>query len=249
MTNSTQKKGEKFETIVENIYIQIANNERIKAKVEKRVPMLGNDGASHEIDVLYSYEHFGVNYKVAIECKNWKNPINVSELRNFSYKLEHIGNINGIFISAESEFQDGAKKVSNFNGIELIKYNDFYRFINGQSSQYLIPDYKTIGDPFWMFMNLNGQNSIDQNLFLEEGILLFENKYFAEQFQKVCLINTSNNNIKLVGVSQPHLKEIISLKKTNKVSVKLFNQFTSNCKIIPFHFWDLDVKDIEMYIR
>lgn len=47
---------------------------------------------------------------MAIECKNWKNPINVGELRNFSYKLEHIGNINGIFISAESEFQDGAKK-------------------------------------------------------------------------------------------------------------------------------------------
>lgn len=248
MNNTSQVKGEKFESIVEKIYIQIANNERIKAKVEKRVPMIGADGASHEIDVLYSYEHFGVNYKVAIECKNWKNPINVSELRNFSYKLEHIGNINGIFISAESEFQDGAKKVSGFNGIRLIKYDEFFRFINGQNDQYLVPDYKTIGDPFWMFMNLNGQNSIEQNLFLKEGILLFENKYFAEQFQNLCLSNYGID-IKLVGVSQPHLKEIISLKNKNKVSVKLFNQFTSDLNNIPYHFWDLDVKDIEMYIR
>lgn len=248
MNNTSQLKGQKFESIVEKIYIQIANNERVKAKVEKRVPMIGDDGASHEIDVLYSYEHFGVNFKVAIECKHWKNPINVSELRNFSYKLNHIGNINGIFISAESEFQDGAKKVSSFNGIKLIKYDEFYRFINGQSHQYLVPDYNTIGDPFWMFMNLKGQSSIEQNLFLKEGILLFENKYFAEQFQKICLFNYGSN-IKLVGVSQPHLKEIISLKNKNKVSVKLFNQFTSDCNSIPYHFWDLEIKDIEMYIR
>ena len=64
MNNVSKEKGEKFESIVEKIYIQIANNERIKAKVEKHVPIIGDDGASHEIDILYSYEHFGVNYKV-----------------------------------------------------------------------------------------------------------------------------------------------------------------------------------------
>ena len=34
-----------------------------------------------------------------------------------------------------------------------------------------------------------------------------------------------------------------------KVSVKLFNQFTSDLNKWPYHFWDLDVADIEMYIR
>ena len=189
-----------------------------------------------------------MNFRVAIECKNWKNPINVSELRNFSYKLEHIGNINGIFVSAESEFQDGAKKVSSYNGIRLIKYNEFYKLTSGEHDKYLIPDYKTIGDPFWMFMNLNGKNSIEQNLFRTEGILLFESKYFAEQFQKLYLLNC-DHNIKLVGVSQSHLKEIIYLKNKYKVSVKLFNQFTSDLNKLPYHFWDLDVADIEMYIR
>ena len=111
MNDVSKGKGAQFESIVEKIYTQFANNERIKVKVERNVPIIGNDGASHEIDILCSYEHFGLNFRVAIECKNWKNPINVSELRNFSYKLEHIGNINGIFVSAESEFQDGAKKV------------------------------------------------------------------------------------------------------------------------------------------
>ena len=248
MNNISQVKGENFESVVEKIYAQIANNERVKVKIDKRVPMLGADGASHEIDVLYSFEHFGMNYRVAIECKNWKNPINVGELRNFSYKLEHIGNINGIFISAESEFQDGAKKVSIYNGIKIIKYDEFFKFINGQNEQYLVPDYKTIGDPFWMFMNLKGQNSIELNLCFEEGILLFENKYFAEEFQNHCL-SSCDKDIKLVGVSQSHLKEILFLKNRNNVSVKLFNQFTSEIDRIPYHFWNLDVNDIEMYIR
>lgn len=53
MNNVSKEKGEKFESIVEKIYIQIANNERIKAKVEKHVPIIGDDGASHEIDILF----------------------------------------------------------------------------------------------------------------------------------------------------------------------------------------------------
>lgn len=248
MNNKSQAKGKNFESIIEKICIQIANSERIKAKIEKRVPMMGNDGASHEIDVLYSYEHFGVNYRVAIECKNWQNPINVGELRNFSYKLEHIGNINGIFISADSEFQKGAKKVSSFNGIRLVKYNEFCSIINGEYEEYLVPDYQTVGDPFWMLMNLNGRNSMEKNLFLKDGILLFESKYFAKQFHNRCLLNYGSD-IKLVGVSQSHLKEIVFLKSKNNVPVKLFNQFTSNLDKIPFHFWDLDVTDIETYIR
>ena len=49
MNNVSKEKGDKFESIVEKIYIQIANNERIKAKVEKHVPIIGADGASHDI--------------------------------------------------------------------------------------------------------------------------------------------------------------------------------------------------------
>ena len=49
MGNSSDEKGKQFESIVEKIYIQIANNERIKAKIERNVPVVGNDGASHEI--------------------------------------------------------------------------------------------------------------------------------------------------------------------------------------------------------
>lgn len=248
MNDKPYIKGKNFENFVKEICSELANNERIKVKIEKNVPIIGDDGASHEIDVLYSFEHFGISYKVAIECKNWKKPINIAELRNFSYKLEHIGNINGIFISAESEFQDGAKKVSSYNGIRLVKYDELTKIIVGENEKYLIPDYKTIGDPFWMFMNLKGENTLEQNYFLPDGILLFENRYFAEQFQKNCLLHYYDD-IKIVGVSQAHLKEIKLLKQQNKASVKLFNQVTTDFNQKPYHFWNLDVNDIEMYIR
>lgn len=245
--NNTSK-GKEFELIVEKIYNELAKNERIKAKIDVRVQMSGNDGASHEIDILCSFEHLGMNYRVAIECKNWKKPINSLELRNFCYKLERIGNINGIFISAQSEFQDGAKKISNYNGIKLLKYDELQKLIEGQNYHYLTPNDKTIGDPFWMWLNLDGKNSLEQNSFLKDGVVLFESKYFAEQFQKRYLLNFHDNLI-LIGVSQSHLKELKYLKEQGKISVKLFNQFTSDLNIKPYHVWDLDVSDIDIYIR
>ena len=72
--------------------------------------------------------------------------------------------------------------------------------------------------------------------------------FSAESVKKAKRI-ASDNNVKLVGVSQQHLKEIMYLKDEYKVSVKLFNQFTSDLNKWPYHFWNLDVADIEMYIR
>ena len=86
-------KGDDFEKVVENIYLLLSKKERINAEIRTKVKMVGDDGATHEIDVLYSFEHFGIFYQVGIECKNWRKKINVSELRNFDYKLKHIGGI------------------------------------------------------------------------------------------------------------------------------------------------------------
>ena len=169
-------KGDDFEKVVEGICKQLSMKERINAKVQMKVQMPGDDGATHEIDVLYSFEHFGVYYQVAIECKNWKKSIKIIELRNFDYKLNHIGGINGIFISAESEFQDGARKVAEYNGIKLVKYENFDVFAKSEYTKYLKPDFETVGDPFWMLMNTDGKTPIEQNSVTQNKILLFNVK-------------------------------------------------------------------------
>lgn len=232
-------KGDDFEKVVENIYLLLSKKERINAKIQTKVKMVGDDGATHEIDVLYSFEHFGIFYKVGIECKNWRKPINVSELRNFDYKLKHIGGINGVFISAESEFQNGAFKVSEYNGIKLIKYDDFDTFAMFEYTKYLKPDFNTIGDPFWMLMDTDGKTPIEQNSIASNKILLFSSKKLAEDYK---LNNFKKEfNIIVVGVSQGHLKEIQQFNVHNNIHVCL-TDFTKQS--VELNRWDID-----LYIR
>ena len=233
------RKGDDFEKVVENIYLLLSKKERINAEIQTKVKMVGDDGATHEIDVLYSFEHFGIFYQVGIECKNWKNSINVSELRNFDYKLKHIGGINGVFISAESEFQNGACKVSEYNGIKLIKYDEFDTFAMSEYTRYLKPDFNTIGDSFWMLMNTDGKTPIEKNSVLSNKILLFSSKKLAEDykyknFEQEC-------NIIVVGVSQEHLKEIKNINEYDEIPVYLID-FT-------LEMAELSQWDIDLYIR
>lgn len=232
-------KGDDFEKVVENICGQLSKKERINTEIKTKVQMVGDDGATHEIDVLYSFEHFGICYKVGIECKNWKNPINVSELRNFDYKLNHIGGINGIFISAESEFQNGARKVSEYNGIKLVRYADFDIFAMSEYINYLKPDFKTIGDPFWMLMNTDGKTSLEQNCIKNSTIVLFSSKKLAEDYKSKNF--GPERSFIVVGVSQEHLKEIHQLHMNNDIRVYLID-FAQ--KIIELNRWD-----IYLYIR
>ena len=187
-------KGDDFEKVVENIYLLLSKKERINAEIRTKVKMVGDDGATHEIDVLYSFEHFGIFYQVGIECKNWRKPINVSELRNFDYKLKHIGGINGVFISAESEFQNGACKVSEYNGIKLIKYDDFDTFAMSEYTKYLKPDFNTIGDPFWMLMNTDGKTSIEKTVYYQIRFYYFQ----VKNWLKIISIKNSIRNIILL---------------------------------------------------
>ena len=233
------RKGDDFEKVVENICLLLSKKERINAEIQTKVKMVGDDGATHEIDVLYSFEHFGIFYQVGIECKNWENPINIGELRNFDYKLNHIGGINGIFISAESEFQNGACKVSEYNGIKLIKYDDFDTFAMSEYTKYLKPDFNTIGDPFWMLMDTDGKTPIEQNSIASNKILLFSSKKLAEDYK---LNNFKKEfNIIVVGVSQGHLKEIQQFNAHNNIHVCLTN-FTKQS--VELNQWDID-----LYIR
>ena len=232
-------KGDDFEKVVENIYLLLSKKERINTKIQTKVKMAGDDGATHEIDVLYSFEHFGVYYQVAIECKNWKNRINIGELRNFDYKLNHIGGINGIFISKESEFQDGARKVADYNGIKLVKYENFDVFAMSEYTKYLKPDFETVGDPFWMIMNADGKTSIEQNSIIPNTILLFSSKKLAEDYKiKNC---KKKCNIIVVGVSQEHLKEIQQFKVHDNIHVCLTDFIK---KRVELSQWDID-----LYIR
>jgi hypothetical protein len=232
-------KGDEFEKVVEEICLQLSIKERMNAEIKTKVKIQGDDGTTHEIDVLYIFEQFGIKYRVGIECKNWKQPINVSELRNFDYKLNHIGGINGIFISAESDFQSGARKVSEFNGIRLVKYDDFNKFANSDFFRYLTPDISTVGNPFWMLIDTKGEKSIEQNSVYKDRINLFLSKKLADEEKNNKFSDC--DNIIVVGVSQEHLKEIKKLKIHYRIQVYKINH--------TLNYQELSEADLNLYIH
>lgn len=244
----SQQKGSSFENVIQKIYLLISMKERIKATVDRDVTLIGRDGSSNQFDVIYEYEHLGSIFKVAIECKNWKNPVNVASLRDFQYKLGIVGGLNGIFISKDSYFQDGAKKVSEYNGIRIMKFEDFNIFISNENEEYLKPTQDTIGEPFWTIMNCNGKN-LNEQLIANDEILLFESESFAHQFYATYFLSDSTK--KVVGLSQAHLKEVIKmLSNENNLMVKIFNPYTSDIRISEYHFTEnINIDDLNWFVR
>lgn len=247
MFSKFKNRGRKFEDVIEEICGKIAEDERIDAKISKRIPLIGEDSASHEFDVLYEYEHCGLQYRVAIECKSWNKPINKSEVTDFAYKLKSVGNINGIFIS-ETRLQKGAELVSKFNNIKFIKYSDFRKFSLSKNERYLIPDYRTIGDPFWIFMDMNKKSILEQHLTFNKSLFLFESKYYAKEFEKQ-YINEENISLELVGVSQKHLKDIRALKDKYNFELCKFTPLLSDLDRNHFEFTRFGIEELDWFIR
>lgn len=232
-------KGKDFELIVKDICEKLSSMEMTNAEILTNVKMPGADGARHEIDVLYSFEELGLHYQVGIECKNWKYPIKIRELRDFSYKLDQIGGINGIFISADKGYQSGAKTVADYNGIRLVKYDEFEYYMKSNYTKYLNPDFGTIGDPFWMMINYEGSTSLEQNCIKDNDVDLFFSKKKAHDYKTKYYYK--DNNIKVVGVSQYHLKELKGLFLKDNVRFYIVDEFTDKVS--------LDEPDFDLYIR
>lgn len=247
MFNKFKNRGRTLENIIEETCKKIAEDERINAKISKRIPLIGADKATHEFDILYEYEHFGLQYRVAIECKSWNKAINKSQLTDFAYKLKSVGNINGIFLS-ETKLQKGAKLVSEYEDIKFIRYSDFRSFSLSQNEKYLLPNYRTIGDPFWMFINKSGTDFLEQNVLFNSMLYLFESKYYAMEFQRRVL-KQMNEDIELVGVSQSHLRDIKVSQIRYKFQIGLFNPIHEEWEINQFHFSPLDTEEIDWFIR
>lgn len=65
----------------------------------------------HQIDVYWQFTCGTVTYRVAVECKDYKNPVTAEKIEAFRATLLDIGDIHGIF-AARNGFQSGATKGS-----------------------------------------------------------------------------------------------------------------------------------------
>jgi len=100
--------GKKLEQIVEKI-LQASGCE-----TERRRKLQGRSGTLSEIDIVGKKS----SKTIAVECKNYSEPIGIDEIRSFAYKLKDLGyGWKGIFV-AYNGFTDGAAKLAENENIE-----------------------------------------------------------------------------------------------------------------------------------
>lgn len=87
-------------------------------KTEKRKKLLGKSGAKSEIDILAKRTTRGRERVLAVECKNYTNPVPIKDMRDFVSKLEDISIPNGLF-TTYSTFSSEAKAYGESKHIQM----------------------------------------------------------------------------------------------------------------------------------
>lgn len=73
---------------------------------------------SHDIDVLVTFEHVGVQIKWLVECKHWKDPVSKLHVLALREIVNDTGADRGILLS-ESGYQSGATGAASITNVQL----------------------------------------------------------------------------------------------------------------------------------
>lgn len=108
-----------YEKLVQDVYQTLHEDEGIDTiKVEHNKRIEGKSGCKHQVDIYWEFGMVGETYRVAIECKNYAEPVEIGKLRDFFGVLHDVGNVNGIFISKVG-FDSGAVRFADYYDISL----------------------------------------------------------------------------------------------------------------------------------
>jgi Restriction endonuclease len=152
------KNGATFEDYIHYVYSELLNLKGEQIQVSKRTTFRPTNDESYEIDIYYEFFHVGVRHRVAIECKDWKSPVDQGRILEFHQKLKNIGeDIVGVFVSRVG-YQSGAVSVSKRHGIILLTAENIpsiYELLSRRIATTFLPDSRCIGEPFWYLAELS----------------------------------------------------------------------------------------------
>lgn len=117
------KQGEEYERFVQDVYRVLNANDGLSDVVVQHNVKLKGISREHQIDVYWQFSYGTVTYRVAVECKDYKNPVTAEKIEAFRSTLLDIGNIQGIFASRNG-FQSGAQQVAKAYGIQLMQIRE-----------------------------------------------------------------------------------------------------------------------------
>lgn len=97
-----------YERFVQDVYKVLNANDGLSNAIVQHDVKLKGISREHQIDVYWQFSYGTVTYRVAVECKDYKNPVTAEKIEAFRSTLLDIGNdIQGIFASRNG-FQTGA---------------------------------------------------------------------------------------------------------------------------------------------
>lgn len=118
------KQGEEYERFVQDVYKVLNANDGLSNVIVQHDVKLKGISREHQIDVYWQFSYGTVTYRVAVECKDYKNPVTAEKIEAFRSTLLDIGNdIQGIFASRNG-FQTGAINVAKMYGIQLMQIRE-----------------------------------------------------------------------------------------------------------------------------
>ncbi|WP_096704076.1 restriction endonuclease [Magnetospirillum sp. 15-1] len=183
--------GDAFEDYVHFVYSTILNLKGENIQVSRRTVFKLPSGETYEVDVYYEFIHAGFRHRVAIECKDWKAPVDQGRVLEFHQKIKNIGQeVVGVFIS-RSGYQSGAHLVASRLGVLLLtadKIPSLNDLLISHITTNFIPQGHCIGEPFWYIAELseNTMEGTGTMYALPKGspveIPLFISKRHAEAF-------------------------------------------------------------------
>lgn len=245
-------KGDQLEEFVHYVYSSLLQIEDRNAIVGKNVVIIGKSGAKNEFDVYYEFIKANIKHKVAIECKNHKEPVSKGKVSEFKGKLDELNNITGVMVSA-SGYQEGAKLYAKEHGILLLTDKDLPSIsiiLAKQIQVMFLPDENTLGEPFWTLMEYkNNQitgtytclppDKKGENI-IKNIIPLFISKKSAETFLKL----SKYQDTAVRGVSQRQLKGILSFAGLHNIQFHM-SLFAPTSRTEQWPFMKLTSEEIQ----
>jgi len=109
----------KFEDLAASIQSELAPDANVTANAK----LLGKSGALRQIDILIKQKAGQYDLLIAVDCKDYKNPVDIKDVETFLGLLSDVGAHKGAMVAANG-FTTAAKERAASAGIDLFRLVD-----------------------------------------------------------------------------------------------------------------------------
>jgi hypothetical protein len=119
----------RYEDFVKATY-EVLIDQNIGIVHPKKLYVGKKTGHKHEIDVSIELQVAGLSILILIECKHYKNKVEISDVLELAQRIDDVGAHKGVLVSTIG-FQPGALKVAEGYGIALVTTAPMWSVVSG----------------------------------------------------------------------------------------------------------------------